>query len=183
MKTIKRPISRTIFFGMICGFTFIPASTVLAPISPWSTTFPIIIWSYVLLYGLLLTRWGEGNWISITFPLLILLVGVIAGDSTTSFLLLSIGILGWIRSGICFQKNGIRMLFAEFFTCGGGGALVAYFSPETPVSWAIGVWMFFLVQSLYFVIIGESSGAEEGGMEEASFERACREAEKILSAP
>jgi hypothetical protein len=180
MKITRRPILATILFGLMCGVLFIPTSMVLGYIIYWPMCFRFAIWSYLGLYGLLLTRWGKVSPVSILFPLLILLVFVFWGNSNSAFLLLALGILSWIRSGICFQGSLFKILGAELFVCIGGGALVAYFAPHSTFTWAMGVWMFFLMQSLYFVFTGEITGEKEGLMMDP-FERARRQTERILS--
>ncbi|MHC1728397.1 MAG: hypothetical protein AB9866_20740 [Syntrophobacteraceae bacterium] len=49
-------------------------------------------------------------------------------------------------------------------------------------AWALGVWMFFLVQSLYFVLTGNAGDLEEAETVPDPFEKARRQAEEILSA-
>ena len=161
MKITQRPMLTTIFFGLMCGLFFIPVSMVLHYLIYWPLTFRLTIWSYLALYGLLLTKWGKVSPFSIVFPLLLLLIPIFWGDSNTAFLLLALGILSWIRSGICFQRPLRKMLGAELVISLGGGALVAYLDPHSTITWAMGVWMFFLVQSLYFVLFGDIGETEE----------------------
>ena len=73
------------------------------------------------------------------------------------------------------------MIGAEFLICYGGFALVLYLSPNTSISWGLGVWMFFLVQSLYFLLFNNLNSFEESGIPLDKFEEAKREAERILS--
>jgi hypothetical protein len=47
--------------------------------------------------------------------------------------------------------------------------------------WALGVWMFFLVQALYFVFIEYAGNIEEETAQMDPFEQANRQAETILS--
>lgn len=180
MKMTRRPMLSTILYGLMCGVTFVPVSMVLSYVIYWPEAFRLAIWSYLALYGLLLARWAKANPISIVFPLLILFLLVFWGNSNSAFLLLGLGILSWIRSGICFQRPLAKMLGVELFICIGGGALVAYFAPHSTLTWAMGIWMFFLVQSLYFVLMGETGGEEET-LTLDPFEEAKRQAERILS--
>ena len=50
----------------------------------------------------------------------------------------------------------------------------------SPQWWSLGIWLFFLVQTLFFVV-GESGGIRPAGAGEDAFERARREAERILA--
>lgn len=179
MKITRRPMLATILFGLMCGVSFIPAGMILGYLIYWPVTFRIVIWSYLGLYGLLLTRWGKVNPTSILFPLLVLLIFVFSGNSNSAFLLLALGVLSWIRSGICFQRSLFRRLGIELFVCIGGGVLVAYFAPYSTLTWAMGIWMFFLMQSLYFLLMREMGDEEKPTVD--PFEQARRQAERILS--
>jgi hypothetical protein len=72
-------------------------------------------------------------------------------------------------------------LGAELAISFGGGVLVVYLAPHSQVSWAMTVWMFFLIQSLYFVIFGDIGAAEKEKQRLDPFEQARGQAEKILS--
>ena len=75
----------------------------------------------------------------------------------------------------------MKTLTAEIAISLGGGALVSVFAPHTTVTWAMAVWMFFLVQSLYFVVVRDIGEAEEEQVVRDPFEQARGQAEKILS--
>jgi hypothetical protein len=62
----------------------------------------------------------------------------------------------------------------------GGAALVTCFFPHSMTALALGVWMFFLVQSLHFVLTGDLGDAEEDDVVLDPFEKAQRQAEEIL---
>lgn len=179
MKSIKRPIRATVFFGFICSLSFIPLNVGLSYIFPWPKIFNLTIWVYLAGYGFFLTRWRGKNLPSIIFPLLILFISVFVVPSDSAFLLLALGIFSWIRSGICFQKPLHRALGAEFGLTFGGAALVAWFTPHSNLTWALGILMFFFVQSLYFVIF-ENKGIKDKFVVDP-FEEARWAAEKILS--
>jgi hypothetical protein len=160
----------TILFGLLCGVFFIPVSMVVGHIVYWPTAFRFAIWIYLALYGFLLTRWGKVSPLSIVFPLLILFFFVFWGDSNSAFLLLTLGIL----------RPLAKTFAAELAVCLGGGSLVAYFAPYSTVTWAMGIWMFFLVQSLYFVLVGDMDDEKEK-LALDPFEQARRQAERLLS--
>jgi hypothetical protein len=61
------------------------------------------------------------------------------------------------------------------------GALIGSFSPMSPINWAVAIWLFFLVQALYFVIFENHLPAGRKHRRDA-FEQAREQAEKILSA-
>ena len=63
-----------------------------------------------------------------------------------------------------------------------GGILLSVFTPGSAVGWALGIWMFFLLQSLYFVLFDNETGEPVHLKEFAidPFERASRRATAIL---
>ena len=116
--------------------------------------------------------------------LMIAIGTLLLGDSVKSHIWpYSIGIVlvifSWIRSGICFQIFFSRALIIEFFLTWGSAALITCFTPDSMFTWALGIWMFFLVQSLYFVILGDRSLKEKVAVD--PFEEAMMQAEKIIS--
>ena len=182
MKITGRPVRTTIIFGLLAGIAFVPLTMILSPILFWPTAFKLTIWFYLAVYGVLLTRWGRANPAAVFFPtLLLLLFALLGGWSPAAYLLFAVGIMSWIRSGICFQGNFIRILGTEIVISLGGAALVAFFAPNSTVAWALGIWMFFLVQSLYFVFMGISDEVAGDEMSMDRFEQARRQVEKILS--
>jgi len=179
MKIARRPMPATILFGLLCGIFFVPITVALSYVISWPTAFRVTMWLYLASYGVLLARWGKVSFTSILFPLLIAFLLVVWGGLAPPFLLLALGILSWIRSGICFRRPLPKMLGIELVVSLGGGALVAYLEPYSPATWAIGVWMFFLIQSLYFIVVRDT-GDEEEDVSLDPFEQAKRRAEEIL---
>lgn len=179
MKT--KPMILTILFGMVCALLYVPWMRGANSVFPWLISFRLIIWCYLVCYAIALTQWSRGNLKLLLFPLTILLGMIVLERSHTVFLLLCLGILAWIRSSVCFQRSWLLMLATEAMLGLGGGALVLWLNPRTNFVWALGIWMFFLVQSLYFVMGGEPDTESTEEQEDDLFERACRQAEKLLS--
>ena len=114
-------------------------------------------------------------------PLLLLFLSAFLIESETVFLFTALVILSWIRSGICFKKKPLlKRLGAEAGLCLAGVLLVYGVVPgPTPVL-ALGVWLFFLIQALYFVLF-EYQSRPYTKIEVDPFEKAKMAAEKILS--
>jgi hypothetical protein len=182
MKILQRPIPTTIIFGLICGLSFTPTNLALSASVSWPTALCLTLWLFAAGYGLLLSRWSSQKYSTIFFPLAVLLLAVFLADSIAAFLLLVLVVTSWIRSGICFQKQkGIR-LAVEILLCVAGGVLVALFTPGAAYGWSLGVWMFFLLQSLYFVIFDNKAIEADNNHEFRidPFEQSSRRAEAIL---
>lgn len=181
MKLTGRPMLTTVLYGLLCGVVFIPAVMALSGVLYWSMALRLSIWLCLTGYLFLLTRWARVTMVSVLFPLMLPLLLVFWGGSTSGFLLFALIILSWVRSGICFNKGIIEALAAEAALSLGGWALLACFTPHSTVTWAMAVWMFFLVQSLYFVFLGDIGEVEQEKVELDPFEQARGQAEQILS--
>ncbi len=153
MTASQRPIRTTIFFGLICSLIFIPINMFFEITFFRPLFFRLALFAILAAYSLILASWGNKRRISVLFPLLFLFLFVFCQTSAPAFLLLSLGMLSWIRSGICFQNAFARSLGVEILFSIGGGALVACFNPHSTLTWALGIWMFFLIQSLYFTVM------------------------------
>jgi hypothetical protein len=162
MKFIKRPVAATIGFGLICGLSFIPVFLALNTMVSRSNAFCLTIWLFAAGYALLLNSWSRQQFSTIVFPMLVLLLAAFLMNSTAAFF--------------------IMVLAVEFLFVAVGGALAALCAPGALFGWALGVWMFFLLQSLYFVIFENRTIAPETKcrFEIDPFERASRQAEAVL---
>jgi len=181
MKISRRPMFTTIIYGLLAGTSFIPMVMVMSNLLYWTTAFRLAIWLILAGYLVLLTRWGRASLFSLLFPLLLLLLLVFWGDTNSAFLFLSLGILSWVRSGICFQGGLLKSLVTEAALCLGAGALVVFFSPHSTITWGVAVWIFFLIQSVYFVVFADFEEKQEEQMELDPFHLARSRAERILS--
>lgn len=179
MKGPRKPVRTTIATGLAFGLLFLPVSTALNFFLPWTGAFRLTLWFFMAVYSFMLCRWAGARLTACGFPLAILLTAAFWLNSGHDFLFLSVLVLGWVRSGVCFRKALWKAVGAEVLVGLGGAALVACVFPHSVVAWALGVWMFFLVQSLYFVLTGDAEDAE---VELDPFEKARRQAEEILSA-
>jgi hypothetical protein len=182
MKILQSPIIATIVFGLICGLSFIPATLALSAAFSRPTAICLTLWLYAAGYALLLSRWSRQKLSTIVFPVLVLLLAVFLVDSLTAFFLMLLVITSWIRSAIFFQENKAVKLAVEMLLCAAGGSLVAVFTPRAAFGWALAVWLFFLLQTLYFIFFDNRNIAPQNNHEFRidPFEQASRQAEAIL---
>ena len=181
MKATRHPIRNTILYGLACGLSFVPLSLILNAFFPWSRAVCLALWLFLCGYALLLNFWRHKFQISTAFPLLLLLPVIFLTDSLTLFFILALIVTGWIRSGICYQEPGIVSLVVELLLSCLGAFLIQAFTPASVFAWALGVWMFFLVQSLYFVFFEHTDKSREVPAAMDAFEQASRKADRILS--
>jgi len=182
MNRPGKPVRTTIVTGLAFGLLFVPVSAALNLFLPWPAAFRLTFWSFVAVYALMLCRWTGAGLAACGFPVAFLLALAFWLRSGYDFLFLSVLVLGWIRSGVCFRKSPWKAIGAEVLVGMGGAALVASFTPHSTAAWALGVWMFFLVQSLYFVLTGNTGDTDDAETLLDPFEKARRQAEEILSA-
>ena len=173
------PVLTTILYGFAAALFFIPAVMLMGKILSWPLAFRLAIWVIILGYSYLLVSWSGKGPVQILFPQLILLAAALWSNSVVFFLGLAILVLGWIRHR-CFMKSSVKALLVEAFVTGGAAALILFFNPHSTPSLAISTWLFFLVQSLYFVFFYP---AASGGniISPDRFTRSCKQAEEILS--
>ena len=181
MVISQHPIRTTLFFGLVCGLACIPANLALSYVLRGPSATYLNLWLSAAGYTLLLSRWRKKPFLSGGFPLLLLFVTSFLVNSMAAFYLLSLVVISWIRSGICFQNPCGINLVVELLLCVFGGILMAVFTPGSAFAWVPAIWMFFLIQSLYFVIFENRSIIPEDQYETDPFERASRQAEAVLS--
>ena len=181
MKTISRPIRSTIVFGLIGGLFFGPLAVGLSYVIFVSAAFCLTIWIYQAIYSVWLVKGCGKNIASIVFPLLLSLLSIFWIDSVSTNLMITIGTFSWIRSGICYPDRFTKRFIAEAVLCAGGGLLVTSFAPISVLNWSIAIWMFILIQALYFVIFDNSLTVQHK-LKQDPFEAAREQAENILAA-
>jgi hypothetical protein len=92
---------------------------------------------------------------------------------------LALFILSWIRSGICYPRSGFQVLFRETLLCGGGGLVLAFWGPSVPLSWALGIWLFSLIQALFYILFEPGTPAPDNPAPDP-FDQARRNIEELL---
>ena len=177
----RHPMRGTILFGLACALMFGPSVYIWSFGLPWRLIFGLTIWSYLAAYALLLCRWSGAPARQSILPLLVGLTAVFWADHPAGLLMVSAAVLAWIRSGLCFQGRVLSRIATEVLVTGGGIALGAFFAPNGILTWSLGIWSFFLIQSFYFIVFQETGRAVVSEAPADPFERARRGAEAILS--
>ena len=181
MKSRSTPIRSTIVWGLVGGLFYFPLCSAFSLVVFRPLNIQLTLWILLSGYAVLLSRWASRPLKSIGLPLLLLLPALFLIESATAFLFAAFVVLSWIRSGICFKRKPVmKRLAVETALSLGSGLLVFGAVPEVTPVWALGVWLFFLIQALYFVIFEYQSDCQ-AGIEVDPFEEAKMAAEKILS--
>ena len=181
MKTKPKPTRTTVVYGVLAAVAFTPLMMALGGLIPGISVFRLIIWLYLTIYAILLARWAGRGLAGIALPLFLLLIPVIWAIPTTAYLLLCLATLSWIRSGVLFRNLSAGRFAAEAALCLGGGLAVAGFQPQSTVSWALGILMFFLLQAAYFALFNVPGQNAQNRNEIDPFDTARKAAEKILT--
>lgn len=181
MKKVSNPVRTTIVFGLLCALgiilqTFIFGYATFIPIPPH-----LAMGLFIALYGLLMARWSGVGPGAICFPVLIIFSGTFLTRSPAAFLMLMFMVFSWIRSGICFKGSILKRILAEVLLCGGAGGGLIICAADGPIAYPLWIWMFFLVQSLYFLCFNGAGKPEPENKNGDPFESARKRAERILS--
>ena len=180
MKTTSHTIRSTIIYGLVSGLSFIPLSGGLGYVVFWPQALYLILWLTIAVYSILLTRWSGHHLRSIIYPLAPVFVIIFWINSIFLFLVLILSTFSWIRSGICFPEQVGRKIFGELVLSLGTASLVITLTPASAFGWSLTIWMFFLIQALYFVIFETECNPQET-IQLDPFEKAREQAERILS--
>lgn len=174
------PVTTTVGLGLICAAGFIPLKALpllfVAPVTAleWYVALTLAA------YARLLAGWSDKRYAFSFFPLSLLLVLIVTGSSLNVYLPVCLVVLSWIRSGIYFNDGFHVRLVAELLLCGGGAMPAVCWVPDTDIGRAVGIWLFFLVQALYFPLLQKDGCQPDEGTGCDSFERARLQAERIL---
>ena len=181
---MNKPVRTTLILAFLSAFVLYPVfMMLLTPVMGWPAAFKVALWLLVAVYALLLVRWSKTKTLSILFPLALLLGAALWPYVYTGFFLLLLGVLSWIRSGICFQDKPVRAIIAELITIVGGISLTAIWLPASMLQCELGILLFGLIQCLYFYIIGYGKPLADAQLEIDSFEQARKELERVMESP
>ena len=177
---MNRPVRTTLVFGLISALAVMPLARGMTGFTGWAMALKLLWWADLGVYALLLARWSGKGPGPIVFPLALLLGAALWPGTIAAFFFLGLGVLSWIRSGICFSATPLRAMAAETVTVGGGAGLAALFGPGSAITWAVSVWLFFLVQALYFFLVPPIDATPVVRLAADPFEQAHREALRVL---
>jgi hypothetical protein len=146
-------ITASIIFAAAAGLLL--AAVVSLPLRPAAriTAANSAIFLCVAGYTAFLARLNGRSLKTLFAPLFMLAAVWAAAGSVNAFVVPAAAGLSWVRSGICFPGSTARRLCAEALACPAGLALVWLLQPPGPYGWALGIWMFGLIQALYVVMV------------------------------
>jgi hypothetical protein len=174
MNLKMSPVAASVIFAaaavLVAAVTLLP----LRPI-PRTTALNAEIFLCLAAYSAFLARSSGRSLRALFAPLLMLAAVLAVAGSVSGFVVPAAAGLSCVRSGICFSGSIPRRVCAEAVTCAAGLALAWLLQPPGPYGWALSIWMFGLIQALYFVLVdAESSGLPELTVRERIEEVHCR---------
>lgn len=172
------PVRTTVFFGAASALCAVPLALFQVPWL-WPMLFQLFLGMNVISYSALLCRWSNTGLPALLFPALFTCLAVAWPNSHQDFLLIVLAMFSWIRSGICYQCAGFIAVIAEAMTLVGGIAFLLFRWPHSLLALPLSIWLFFLVQSLYFSLLPDEAHTT-GPKSVDSFELATREVERLL---
>ncbi len=178
---MKQCARTTIVYGLVSALTVIPTAGLVAHCTSWTTALTFVLWIDLFFYTIFLARWSRTPFFSIIYPLFLSLATALWADRCLELIIFGLGAFAWIRGGICFCRTPVRCILAETITLVGGAGLVFLFRPETGIVQAMGIWLFFLVQALYFFIVPMNTGKQRDVASLDPFEHALQKASRLLA--
>ena len=141
----------TICFGLVCAMAFIPLSACLTMVLYWSRAFSFSLWLFIAVYCIILSRVSRTPMRYVLLPLILLLLAVASTISCTAVILFCTFTLSFLRTGLCF--TGLGQFGVECLVFVFGTAALICFAPHTVFTWALSIWLFFLIQAFYPFLI------------------------------
>jgi len=144
----------SVAFAAIAGAGVVPAVVCLLPSVGAPTALAAYLVGVTILYAHGLAP-GEGSRIArVVLPVGLGLAAVLWPGSLPHLVFLLAAYVGVMRSGVFWRTVTARAVAIEVLLIGGGLLLAQAVGGGTLTAWALGVWAFLLVQSVYFLIGG-----------------------------
>lgn len=147
------PITATAIFGGLAALLSAGAISLPLHFVAWPARLNATLFLCLAAYAAWLARLSARPIRGCAAPLLLLSAVLASAASVTGFVFPAAAGLAWIRSGICFPGPVLRRAAAEILTLSAGLALTTLLRLPGIAGWALGLWLFFLIQALYFVFV------------------------------
>lgn len=180
MKYKFSPVAASVIFAAAGALLFAAVMSLPVRRIPRPTVLNTALFLGLAAYAGFLARLSGKHHRDLFAPLLIVSAVLAAAGSVTGFVIPAAATLSWVRSGICFPGPVVRRVFAEAITCAAGLALAWMLQPPGLYGWALSVWLFWLMQSLYFLAIDSEFPCLPERPARLRFVTAHRRAETLL---
>jgi len=180
VKNEQQAVRSTIILGGLGALAWFLAASTLAWHRYWPWAAFGIVWLMTAVYALMLVRWSGRRFAAVLFPIMVLALSGVVMPRSVLASGMAIAILGWIRSGVCFPQTVGQSVGRELVLGAGGGMAILWWGPSTPLSGALCLWLFSLVQALFFILFESEVVFTPAGSAPDPFDRAARRVEDLL---
>ncbi len=153
MRSTTYMLVITVLCGLGGAVGMIFLVSVFVPVLPLALVVRLLIWCGLTGYLLLLGVWSKGAAQSLVLPVVLLLACAVSAPTTIGFFILCVVAVGWLRTQMNPLAGGWLCLWVELLLGGGPVLALLFVYPRSVDMWALTVWLFFLFQSLYFLIL------------------------------
>ncbi len=178
---MSKYVRTTLIFGLISAL----GAALLIPMHPsylsWSIALKLYVFCLLTVYSILLCRWSKTALIKVLFPLALVPIIMVVPTYPAGYILFLLLIFSWIRSGICFTETPLRSILAEGLIFGVFVIIMTVMIPRSAYGLPIAIWLFFLMQTVYFYLVPDCVPSCKKHIREEPFEHAFKEMEKIFS--
>ncbi len=174
-----RGFGRSLLFAALAGLASFPLTVALLPLLGWWGASSAVFTLWVSLYAMGLLRSATARAAALLSLLSLAIVLHGAGANFQS-VAVALGVaLAFVRSGFAFSMRPVRAVVVESAIGALALGMLHFFGGGGPVATALGVWGYFLVQSVFFLAGGRGE-REAGPVLLDPFEEARRNAESLL---
>jgi hypothetical protein len=153
MKSRISPLAASVIFAAAAALLFAGMMSLPLRMISRPTALNTALFVGLAAYAGFLVRLSGKKPRDLFAPFLIVSAVLAAAGSVSGFVIPAAAALSWIRSGICFSGSIPRRVFAEAITCPAGLVLAWVLQPPGLYGWTLSVWLFWLIQSLYFLAL------------------------------
>ncbi len=160
MNDTSKYVRQTIVWGIICGLMYVPGVYFALRFFSAEISIRLVLWLFISGYVVLLCRGARVNRGHVGIFLVMLFGSVFFISSFTGYILFGMLVFSFLRTGVCFTQNRLSGGLTEILLTFAAGVTIAKYCGDSLVSQAMGVWMFFLLQSIFFIVFPSENKKE-----------------------
>lgn len=180
MKSKITPVAASVIFAAAAALIFAAVTSLPLRHIQRTTALNTALFIELAAYAGFLGALNKERRRDLFAPFITLSAVLVVAGTVTNFVVPAAATLSWIRSGICLPGPTLRRVFAEAIFCPAGLALAWALQPPGLYGWTLSVWLFWLIQALYFLVVDPEPGSQLGQPDVKGFEAAHSRAETLL---
>ncbi|MGE5255731.1 MAG: hypothetical protein ACM3KE_03615 [Hyphomicrobiales bacterium] len=180
MKSKITPVAASVIFALAAALIFAAVTSLLLRLNQRTTALNTALFIDLAAYVGFLGGLNKERRRDLFPSFLTLSAVLVVAGTVTNFVIPAAATLSWIRSGICSPGPTLRRMFAEAIFCPAGLVLAWVLQPPGLYGWTLSVWLFWLIQALYFLVVDPEPGRLMEHPDLKKFEAAHSRAETLL---